>query len=116
LVVTLPIISLRGGYTSDARPNTKRPTPTQTMPLRLESLAPSSRAVSFCAAPSSVRARVELLLQQGVDQEERNYMLERAVGDGNFEVIKLLVEYGADPKRADFEDVCRTGHPFIIKF
>ena len=28
------------------------------MPLRLESLAPSSRAVSFCAAPSSVRAWV----------------------------------------------------------
>jgi hypothetical protein len=28
----------------------------QTMPFRLESLAPNSRAVSFCAAPNSVRA------------------------------------------------------------
>ena len=68
------------------------------------------------AVDTGFHSMVELLLQQGVDKEERNYMLERAVGDGNFELIKLLVEYGADPKCVDFEEVCRTGHPFIIKF
>ena len=68
------------------------------------------------AVDTGFHSMVELLLQQGVDKQERNYMLERAVGDGNFELIKLLVEYDADPKCVDFEEVCRTGHPFIIKF
>jgi ankyrin repeat protein len=68
------------------------------------------------AVGTGFHSMVELLLQQGVDQEERNYMLERAVDDGNFELIKLLVEYGADPRCVDFEAVCRTGHPFIIQF
>jgi len=58
LVVTLPIATRSGGHTSDASPNPNNPTPPQTMPLRLASRAPSSRAVSFCAAPSSVRARL----------------------------------------------------------
>ena len=66
LVVTLATTTLRGGYTSDARPNTNRPTPTQTMPLRLASLAPNSRAVSFCAAPSSVPARVSSRSTTGI--------------------------------------------------
>ena len=68
------------------------------------------------AVDTGFHSMVELLLQQGVDQEERNDMLERAVGDGNFELIKLLVDYGADPHCVDFAAVCRTGHPFIIKF
>ena len=66
LVVTLPMIALNGGHTSVARPNTNRPTPTQTMPLRLDNLAPSSRAVSFCAAPSSVRARISSRSTTGI--------------------------------------------------
>src|SRR3954462_6195812 len=37
-------------------PNKKRRTPTQTMPLRLASFAPISRAVSFWAAPIVVPA------------------------------------------------------------
>ena len=68
------------------------------------------------AMDTGFHSMVELLLQQGVDQEERNYVLEKAVGDRNFALIKLLVEYGADPRCVDFEDVCRTGHPFIIKY
>jgi hypothetical protein len=68
------------------------------------------------AVDTGFHSMVELLLQHGVEQEERNYMLERAVDDANFELIKLLVEYGADPHCVDFEAVCRTGHPFIIKF
>ena len=43
-------------------------------------------------------------------------MLERAVDDGNFELIKLLIDYGADVRCVDFEAVCGTGHPLIIKF
>src|SRR5438067_8962751 len=58
LVVTLPMMALSGGQTNDVTPRTNRATPTQTMLLRLESFAPSSRAVSFWAAPSSVWARV----------------------------------------------------------
>src|SRR6266446_5851296 len=58
LVVTLPMMALSGGQANDATPRTKRATPTQTVLLRLESFAPSSRAVSFWAAPSSVWARV----------------------------------------------------------
>ena len=42
----------------EASPNKNMATPTHTMPLRLASLALNSRAVSFCAAPSSVLARV----------------------------------------------------------
>ncbi len=45
-----------------ARPNTNMATPTQTMPLRLDSFAPSSRAVSFCAAPSSVFSPLRALI------------------------------------------------------
>src|SRR6266704_3320976 len=58
LVVTLPMIAFSGGQANEATPKTKRAMPTQTMLLRLESLAPSSRAESFWAAPSSVWARV----------------------------------------------------------
>ena len=49
----------------------KQPHATQTMPLRLESLAPSSRAVSFCAAPSSVRARVSSRSTTGIGELRR---------------------------------------------
>jgi hypothetical protein len=48
------------------------------------------------AVDTGFHSMVELLLQQGVNKEERNYMLERAVGDGNFELIKLLVQYLKD--------------------
>lgn len=68
------------------------------------------------AVDTGFHSMVEILLQQGVDQDQKNYMLERAVGDANFELIKLLVEYGANPRCVDFEQVCRTGHPFIVKF
>src|ERR1019366_5925469 len=81
LVVTLATTTLRGGYTSDARPNTNRATPTQTMPLRLESLAPSSRAVSFWAAPSSVRAWVSSRSTTGIGA------LRRKEDEGSGELI-----------------------------
>jgi ankyrin repeat protein len=68
------------------------------------------------AVDTGFHSMVELLLRQGADQEQRDYMLARAVGDANFELIKLLVEFGADPRSAHFTCVCRTGHPFIIKF
>src|SRR5438046_7823267 len=58
LVVTLPIMAFSGGQANDAIPKTNIAKPTQTKPLRLESFAPNSRAVSFWAAPNSVPARV----------------------------------------------------------
>jgi hypothetical protein len=39
------------------------------------------------AMDTGFHSMVELLLQQGVDQEERNYVLEKALGDRNFELI-----------------------------
>src|SRR5207249_2300896 len=57
LVVTLPMMAFSGGQANDARPKTNMARPTQTIPLRLASLAPTSRAVSFWAAPRTVVAR-----------------------------------------------------------
>jgi hypothetical protein len=51
LVVTLPTITRSGGYTKVPIPPMKSTTPTHTIPFKLESFAPISRAVSFCAAP-----------------------------------------------------------------
>src|ERR1035437_6582906 len=50
----------------DANPNRNMTTPTHTMPLRLASFALNSRAVSFCAAPSSVLARVSSCSTTGI--------------------------------------------------
>ena len=47
---------LDASRTSVARPKRNMATPTHTMPLRLDSFAPSSRAVSFWAAPIVVPA------------------------------------------------------------
>ena len=68
------------------------------------------------AVETGFHSMIELLLQQGVDAEERDYMLQRAVGNGNFEVIKLLVDYGANIHAVDLQSVCWTGHPFIIQY
>ena len=50
----------------DARPKTNIATPTHTMPFKLASFALSSRAVSFCAAPNSVLARVSSRSTTGI--------------------------------------------------
>ncbi len=68
------------------------------------------------AVKTGFHSMIELLLQQGVETDELDYLLSNAVWDGNFEIIQLLVEYGADIRTVDFEDVCRTGHPFIIHY
>ena len=47
-------------------PNRNTTTPTYTMPLRLASFALNSRAVSFCAAPSSLLARVSSCSVTGI--------------------------------------------------
>jgi hypothetical protein len=59
---------------------------------------------------------VEVLLKAGIDQEEKDYLFERAVWDSNLGLIKLFVDYGADVHSIDFEDVCRTGNPEIMRF
>jgi len=89
-------------WIADGRPVTP-PKPYWFSPLRV-------------AVKSGFHSMIELLLRLGVEQTELNYMLNHAVWDGDFEVIQLLVEYGADIQAVDFEDVCRTGHPFIIRY
>ena len=59
---------------------------------------------------------VEILLRIETDQGEKNRLLRRAVGNNKLELIKLLVEYGADPHGVGFENVCRTGNPELIRF
>lgn len=68
------------------------------------------------AVEKGFHSMVEVLLKAGVDQDEKDYLLDRAVSDANFDLIKLLIEYGADLHSVRFEDVCRTGNPEIIRF
>ena len=100
LVVTLPMMAFNGGQAKEARPKANITTPIQTRPLRLESFAPSSRAVSFWAAPSSVWARVSsrsVTITNGVVEywsggvlvETKNGMLE--YWNGGKLVVRTLI-------------------------
>lgn len=79
------------------------PQPCRTSPLR-------------AAVETKFHSMVEVFLQTGVDQEERNCLLCQAVWHHNLELIKLLVHYGAEPCSVGFDDVCDTGNPEIMRF
>jgi len=68
------------------------------------------------AVDTGFHSMVELLLRAGIDAEEKDYMLDRAVCDANLDLIKLLVDHGADLHSVEFEDVCQTGNPEIIRY
>jgi ankyrin repeat protein len=51
---------------------------------------------------------VEVLLQAGVEQDEKDYMLNQAVWNNKFELIKLLVDYGANINEVAFDEVCAS--------
>ena len=68
------------------------------------------------AVESGFHSMVEVLLKAGVDQEEKDCMLNRAVSAPNLGLITLFVDYGADLHSVDFEDVCYTGNPEIMRF
>lgn len=68
------------------------------------------------AGETGFHSVVELFLEQGLDPDVLDNALHIAVYDGNFELIQLLVDFGADIHSVDFEEVCRTGHPSIIPY
>lgn len=68
------------------------------------------------AIETGFHSMVEVLLQAGVDQDEKDYLFNRTVWSSKFELIKLFVDCGADVHSVEFEDVCRTGNPEIMRF
>ena len=89
-------------WIADGKPTTP-PKPYSSSPLRV-------------AVETGFHSMIEILLQIETDQNEKNRLLCRAVWKNKFELIKLLVAYGADPKSVDFETVCRGGKPELMRF
>jgi Ankyrin repeats (3 copies) len=57
---------------------------------------------------------VEVLLQGGASEQEKNEALVFAVSERNLDLVKLLCEYGADINSIDPEEVFWSRHPAII--
>lgn len=68
------------------------------------------------AVETGFHSMVEVLLQAGVDQDEKDYLFNRTVWSSTFELIKLFVDHGADVHAVDFVAVCQTGNPEIMRF
>jgi hypothetical protein len=83
----------------------------QTVPSKPYSSSPLRVAVE-----TGFHSMIEILLRIETDRDEKNHLLRRAVWNNKLELIKLLVEHGADPLVVGFEDVCRTGNPELMRF
>jgi hypothetical protein len=59
---------------------------------------------------------VEIFLKAGIDQDERDTAINRAVWNGRLDLIELLEAHGADPRTVDFEDVISARNPLIIRW
>lgn len=68
------------------------------------------------AVATGFHSMIEIFLKLRPSKEDLDEALNYATGEGNFEVIKLLVDYGADIHSVDFQVVCQTGHPLIIRY
>ena len=68
------------------------------------------------AIETGFHSMVEILLKAGIDQDEKNTLLNRVVWNSDFNLIQLLVDHGADIHAVDFTSVCSTGNPEIIRF
>lgn len=83
----------------------------QTVPPKAYSSSPLRVAVE-----TGFHSMIEILLRIETDQDEKNHLLRRAVRNNKLELIKLLVEHGADIHEVGFEDVCGTGNPELMRF
>jgi hypothetical protein len=83
----------------------------QTVPPKPYSSSPLRVAVE-----TGFHSMIEILLRIETDQDEKNHLLRRAVWNNKLELIKLLVEHGADLHGVGFEDVCGTGNPELMRF
>ncbi len=68
------------------------------------------------AMKTGFHSMVEVLLMTDVKQDEKNYLLRRAVWDNKFELAILLVESGADIQSVDFAEVCDTANPLLMRY
>lgn len=68
------------------------------------------------AIETGFHSMVEVLLKAGIDQDEKNTLLNRVVWNSDFDLIQLLVDQGADVHSVDLESVFNTGNPPIIGF
>ena len=59
---------------------------------------------------------VEVLLTAAIPQEEKDDVLNQAVWLNNFDLVALLVENGASIHSVDFEEVCSSGNPVMMRF
>jgi hypothetical protein len=77
---------------------------------------PYKRSPLRTAVTTGFASMVEVLLQAGVDQDEKNELLAQAVADSKFHLVKLLVRYGADIRAIDLYDVLETANPEMGRF
>lgn len=89
-------------WIAEGKPTTP-PKPYWTSPLRV------AMETEFCSM-------VEVLLDAGVEQDEKDYMLCRAVWDANIDLVKILMSRGGNVHEVEFDDVCRTGNPILIRY
>lgn len=68
------------------------------------------------AIETGFHSMVEILLNAGIDQDEKNTLLNRVVWHSKLGLIQLLVDHGADVHTVAFDSVCFTGNPEIIRF
>ena len=68
------------------------------------------------AIETGFHSMVEILLQAGIDQDEKNTLLNRVVWNADLDLIQLLVDHGGDVHSVNLDSVFCTGNPEIIRF
>jgi len=68
------------------------------------------------ALQTGFHSMVEVFLKAGVDQDEKDCALRRALSRRRLDFAELLVAYGANPRTVSFEDVIETHNPPLIRW
>lgn len=68
------------------------------------------------AVDTGFHSVVEVLLQAGVDQAEKDYSLSQAISARRLDLVELLVQYGANTQPIGFDEVICSSHPAIIRW
>ncbi len=70
----------------------------------------------LAALDTGFHSLVEVFLKAGIDQDDKDTALCRAVSNRRLDLVELVVTYGADPRVIGFEDVIWSRHPAIIRW